>query len=119
MDTSEEIYSSLPLTEVTYFILISLAPGPSHGYAIMKDVRQLSQGRVTLSTGTLYGALKRLLEQDWISRNGDQPKGTPGRVRKAYRLTPLGRQVLQAELQRLDNLVAAAHLRAVNEASRG
>jgi len=119
MKTTQEIHPYLPLTEVTYFILISLAPGPSHGYAIMKDVRQMSQGRVTLSTGTLYGALKRLLELEWISRNGDQSKRTPGRVRKAYRLTLLGRQVLQAELQRLDTLVAAAHQRAVNDTSRG
>jgi len=115
MDTSAETYSFLPLTEVTYFILISLAPGPSHGYAIMKDVRLLSQGRVALSTGTLYGALKRLLELEWISRNGDQTMGASGRVRKAYRLTPMGKQVLQAEVQRLDTLVAAAHLRAVND----
>ena len=53
-----DISANLPLTEATYFILLSLALGPRHGYLIMKDVRSLSRGRVTLSTGTLYGALK-------------------------------------------------------------
>ena len=52
-----------PLTEPTYFILLSLSPKPKHGYAIMKDVKELSKSRVILSTGTLYGALKRLLDQ--------------------------------------------------------
>ena len=117
MDPPVETTSFLPLTEVTYFILISLAPGPRHGYAIMKDVRLLSQERVNLSTGTLYGALKRLLELDWISRNGDQTTSASGRVRKAYQLTGLGKHVLQAEVQRLDTLVAAAHLRAVHDIS--
>ena len=107
--------SSLPLTEVTYFILLSLAPGPRHGYAIMKDVRFLSKGRVVLSTGTLYGALKRLLEQGWILRSDDPLASDSGRQRKAYRLTELGRRVLEAEVRRLDNLVTAAQLRSVGE----
>ena len=107
--------SNLPLTEVTYFILLSLAPGPRHGYAIMKDVRFLSQGRVVLSTGTLYGALKRLLEQGWILRSDDPLPSDGGRQRKAYRLTELGRRVLEAEVRRLDNLVSAAQLRSVGE----
>ena len=115
MEPPEDIQSSLPLTEVTYLILVSLAPAARHGYAIMKDVRLLSNDRVQLSTGTLYGALKRLLEQGWISRSDDlQPDGT-ARVRKAYRLTSLGRSVLRAEIERLDNLVAAAHKRAFGE----
>ena len=57
-----------PLTESTYFILLSLSPEPKHGYAIMKEVQELSEGRVVLSTGTLYGALKRLLDEGWIIR---------------------------------------------------
>ena len=52
-----------PLTEATYFIMLSLSREPRHGYAIMKDVQSLSEDRVILSTGTLYGALKRLLKQ--------------------------------------------------------
>ena len=56
MESPSEIQTQLPLTEATYFILLSLAPGPRHGYAIMKDVHSLSHGHVTLSTGTLYTA---------------------------------------------------------------
>ena len=113
MGTDDNIQSYLPLTEVTYLILLSLANEPKHGYAIMKDVQYLSQERVTLSTGTLYGALKRLLDQGWILRCGDAEINHSGRVRKSYRLTELGYSVLQAEVVRLDHLVAAAQLRAV------
>jgi DNA-binding PadR family transcriptional regulator len=99
--------NSLALTEATYFILLSLTPGPSHGYAIMKDVQQLSRERVTLSTGTLYGALKRLLEVGWIERV-EEPGVENGRERKAYRLTEIGEGVLQNEVDRLSLLVSAA-----------
>ncbi len=113
--------ASEPLTEVTYYILLSLAPQAKHGYAIMKDVRFLSDGRINLSTGTLYGALKRLLEQDLIQRVEEvqvaagQPADGPGRTRKAYSLTGLGRRMLRSEVQRLRTLVAAAQLRPVEE----
>jgi DNA-binding PadR family transcriptional regulator len=96
----------LPLTETTLFILLSLAPGPNHGYAIMKDVEGLSGGRINLSTGTLYGAIKRLLESGWIERV-QQPEPN-GRDRKAYALTELGRTVLNAEVERLRGVVDAA-----------
>ncbi len=117
MNKPTDIQSNLPLTEVTYFILLSLASGPKHGYAIMKDVHAISQERVALSTGTLYGALKRLLEQGWILRTSDPEPNGSERVRKSYRLTDLGRRVLQAEVARLDHLVAAAQLRAVGKSA--
>lgn len=100
----------LPITETTFFILLSLAPAPLHGYGIMKSVRALSEGRVNLSTGTLYGALKRLLEQGWIERVGEESPYEDGRRRKAYVLTPLGRRILAAEVERLKGLVKAASL---------
>ncbi len=111
----------LPLTEPTLYILLSLAPGEKHGYAIMKDVDRLSDGRLQLSTGTLYGALKRLLEQDWIERVGDDDteaeRADPGRPRKAYRLTAAGRRNLEAETTRLERLVTMARAqRAVRRA---
>jgi len=102
------LQSDLPLTESTFLILLSLAHEPKHGYAILKDVTFLSDGRVSLSTGTLYGALKRLLEQGWIERVDDSQIDTSGRPRKAYALTPLGRRILAAEIERLRNLVKAA-----------
>ncbi|HEX2905584.1 MAG TPA: helix-turn-helix transcriptional regulator [Phototrophicaceae bacterium] len=101
---------ALPLTEATFLILLSLAPGPQHGYAIMKDVAALSEGRVVFSTGTLYGALKRLLEQGWIERV-DSPEIESGRPRKDYQLTEAGRRLLSAEAARLETLAQAARLR--------
>jgi len=83
----------------------------------MKDVRYLSEDRVILSTGTLYGALKRLLDQSWILRVDDPHGNGSGRVRKVYRLTDLGRLVLQTEVMRLNSLVSAAQLRAAVENS--
>ena len=77
MEITTEIQSNLPLTETTLYILLSLAPGPRHGYAIMKDVRALSHNRVELSTGTLYSALKRLLDQNWIRERLSGQSETP------------------------------------------
>ena len=103
-----EIQANLPLTETTFFILLSLAPQPKHGYAIMKDVETLSHGRVRLSTGTLYGAIKRMLEQGWIERVEEDGEQANGRIRKSYQLTDLGRHILEAERERLGALMAAA-----------
>ena len=104
-----DIETKLPLSEATLLILLSLAPQPRHGYAIMKDVAALSDGRVQLSTGTLYGALKRLLDHDWIERFDEMV--VDGRERKAYRLTDLGRRIMEAEMTRLQSLVAVAQRR--------
>jgi DNA-binding PadR family transcriptional regulator len=103
-----------PLTEATYFIMLSLSHEPRHGYAIMKDVQTLSEERVILSTGTLYGALKRLLSQGWIERVDKEEEKRDrvgsGRIRKAYALTKLGRRILETEISRLQVLVDAANL---------
>lgn len=103
MDVNEQ----LPLQEATFFTLLSLARGPKHGYAVLQDVAQLSAGRLQLSTGTLYGGLRRMLEHGWIERF-DQASGVvEGRTRKAYRLTELGRTILNADVARMQNLLAA------------
>jgi DNA-binding PadR family transcriptional regulator len=98
----------LPLTEPVLLILLSLAGQPRHGYSILKDVEQMSDGRVVLSTGTLYGALRRLLDEEWIERIKEQesPRG-----RQAYRLTSRGRRNLQLEVGRMKNLTRLANLR--------
>ena len=116
MTPNASIDDALPLTESTFLILLSLAPGPRHGYAILKDVAALSRDRVQLSTGTLYGALKRLLAEGWIRRaTEDLPVGDeadhPGRPRRYYALTDRGRRLLEAEVARLESLAAAAGLR--------
>jgi DNA-binding PadR family transcriptional regulator len=101
--------SNQPLSEQTYFILLSLRSEPRHGYAIAKDVQSLSKGRVTLSVSTLYTTLKRLLDDGWIKLLYEIPQG-PGKPRKTYELTSKGGNVLVAEIQRLDTLVAAARV---------
>jgi len=97
-----------PLSEPVLLILLSLAEQPRHGYAILKDVEQISAGRVVLSTGTLYGALGRLLEDGWIERFTEREAS---RDRNAYRLSLQGRRNLEGEVDRLNHLTRLASLR--------
>ena len=75
----------------------------------MKEVEGMSGGRIQLSTGTLYGAIKRMLEQGWIERYDETV--VDGRERKAYRLTDIGQRILDAELTRMQNLLTVAQQR--------
>lgn len=99
-----------PLTEPVLLILVSLASKPQHGYALMRDIGDLSQGRVEVTTGTLYGALRRLLEDGWIERFDQEDTS---REKQAYRLTATGRRHLEMELDRMKQVtrIAAARLR--------
>jgi DNA-binding PadR family transcriptional regulator len=108
--SSEATMESLPLTEPVLLILLSLAGQPRHGYSILKDVEGMSDGRVVLSTGTLYGALRRLLEDEWIERIEEEDTS---RGRQAYRLTARGRKNLQLEVGRMKHLTRLASLRIV------
>jgi len=120
MTARRDTWSNVPLSETTFFILLSLTAGPKHGYAIMKEVMILTDRRVVLSTGTLYGALKRLLRDGWIERAEDQtgPEGSY-HARKAYTLTNLGRRILEAEVRRLRALLEVARvLRPAEEPAR-
>ena len=110
-----DLLTHLPLREPTFYILLSLSPGPKHGYAILKNVEELSEGSVLLGTGTLYGAIKRLLDRDWIRRVNDPIPNRTDRKRKAYVLTEQGRGVLNAEIARLQKLVSVASTQAVEE----
>lgn len=103
----------LPLSEPVLLILLSLAGQPRHGYSILKDVERMSDGRVVLSTGTLYGALRRLLDEKWIERVKEEDTS---RGRQAYRLTSRGRSNLQLEVGRMKHLTRLASLRIVKEA---
>jgi len=91
---------SKPLSEPVLLILLSLADAPRHGYALLKDIESLSRGRVRLSTGTLYGALRRLLEDRWIERFAQEDTS---REKQAYCLTSAGRAQLESELDRMNN----------------
>ena len=88
------------LTEAVYYILLSLME-PMHGYGIMQNVEQLSKGRVKLAPGTLYGAINTLLERGWISAL----PGEKDSRKKEYRITDLGKQMLQGELLRQRELL--------------
>lgn len=110
----EAIMESLPLSEPVLLILMSLAGQPRHGYSILKDVERMSNGRVVLSTGTLYGAIRRLLEDDWIERFEERESS---RGRQAYRLTSHGRRNLQLEVDRMKHLTRLATLRAATKES--
>ncbi len=99
---------SKPLSEPVLLILMSLADQPRHGYALIKDIEHLSNGRVRLSTGTLYGALRRLLQDAWIERFEQEDTS---REKQAYKLTPSGRGQLKAELDRMKQLTHAARAR--------
>ncbi len=96
------------IKEPTFFILLSLASGPKHGYAVLKDTEELSRGKVSLSTSTLYTALNRLLNQGLIERTDAANNGSgPGLPRKVYRLNERGRRVLNAEAQRMQAMLAS------------
>jgi DNA-binding PadR family transcriptional regulator len=75
----------------------------------MKEAAEMSNGRVQFSTGTLYGAIKRMLEQGWIERFDESV--VDGRPRKAYRLTDIGQRILEAEMARMQSLVAISQQR--------
>ena len=107
-----------PLREPTLFILLALSKGRKHGYAILKDVQALSEGRVVLSTGTLYGALARLMKQGVIRKSSNDSEehrsdskrrsgNADGRVRKYYELTQFGHRVLDVEINRMGTVLAA------------
>ena len=113
MDQPINNSNELPLTESTFLIMLSISTDPRHGYAIIKEVESMSDGRVKLSTGTLYGAIKRLLQSKWIERveETDQSEVENTRFRKAYKLSPKGQRILRDELVRLRTLVNLAKQR--------
>jgi DNA-binding PadR family transcriptional regulator len=102
-----------PLTEATFYILLSLVSRPKHGYAIMKEVELLSEGRILFSTGTLYGAIKRFIQLGWIQRLEEKSRDKTSRPRKVYALTQNGQRILDTDLARLQVRVKAARLRMV------
>lgn len=99
----------LPLTPAVFHILIALADGEAHGYAIMQHAAKRSGGSVRLGAGTLYGAVNRLLQDHLIEEAGERPDPEMDDSRRRYyRLTDLGARVLAAETKRMADLVRAA-----------
>ena len=109
--------SFLPLKSNWFHILLSLVGGEQHGYGIMQDVLERSGGKIRLWPATLYGSLKRLIENGLIVESGERPAPEFDDARRRYyKLTPLGQQVLDRESQRLKDLVRALNARRRQEA---
>lgn len=109
-DRNPELYG--PLTPAMFHVLLALAGEDMHGYAILKEVELRTGGKVRLSTGTLYGIIKRLLADGLIAELRARPaEREDDERRKYYRLTPLGRQLAAAEAERMDEVLAVARAR--------
>ncbi len=101
-----------PLTPAMFHVLLALAGDDLHGYAILKEVALRTGGEVQLSTGTLYGIIKRLLNDGLIVERRERPAArNDDERRRYYRLTPQGRDVAAAEAERLEKVVALARAR--------
>jgi DNA-binding PadR family transcriptional regulator len=106
--TESRIQSFLPLKTQWFHIMLSLAREEQHGYGIMQEVLERTTGKVHLWPATLYGSIKRLIEEDLIRESSARPAPEFDDARRRYyRLTPLGRRVLDAECDRLQELVQA------------
>lgn len=100
----------LPLTPAMLHVLLALADGDKHGYAIIKEVSRRTDDEVTLGAGTLYALIKRLLSETMIVETEERPDPSlDDERRRYYRLTPFGRSVARAEVQRLETIVEQAH----------
>lgn len=99
----------LPVPPATFHILVSLAQGDRHGYAIIQEVAERTNGALKLSAGTLYRSIHRMLEQGLVSETSTRPApAQDDERRRYYRLTPLGIRVMRAETERLAELVRMA-----------
>jgi DNA-binding PadR family transcriptional regulator len=103
--------SLLPLTPAMFHVLVALADSGTHGYQILKDVEELTGGAVRLSTGTLYGIIKRLLSDGLIRESPASSKDDERR--RTYALTAFGREVARAEAARLEHTLALARRKAL------
>jgi len=106
--TSSDADTLLPLPPATFHILVALAEGERHGYAIMQEVAARTGGDLRLSPGTLYRSIQRMLEQGLISELTGKPAKGDDERRRYYRLTPFGRDVAQAETRRLAQMLKLA-----------
>lgn len=99
----------LPLTPAVTHILLALADGEMHGYAIMREVEAITDGSTTMGPGTLYGSIKRMLDAGLITETDERPDPEmDDQRRRYYRITGLGERVLSAETERLAALVETA-----------
>lgn len=110
----------LPLTPAVFNILLALADGEKHGYAIMLEVEQNTNGEVKMGPGTLYGSIKRMLAAGLIEESGERPDPTlDDERRRYYHLSGLGRRVLVAEADRLLRQIKVARVKHVLSSAEG
>lgn len=111
---SSEPAAFLPLTPAVFNILLALAEGEKHGYAIMLDVEDNTDGQMTMGPGTLYGSLKRMLKAGLVAETDERPDpNLDDQRRRYYTLTGLGERVLRLEAERLASQVNAARARGI------
>jgi DNA-binding PadR family transcriptional regulator len=104
----------LPLPVAQLHILLALADGEKHGYAIMSEVEVVTEGSVTMGPGTLYGTVKRMLNAGLVEETDERPDPElDDERRRYYRLTGLGERVLDAEVARMEQLARAATARRI------
>ena len=97
------------LTPAAFHIMLVLASGENHGYAIMREVAEHTQGKMRLGPGSLYGTIKRMLEDGWIEESDERPDPElDDERRRYYRLTGVGQKLVKAEAERLEQLVRVA-----------
>jgi DNA-binding PadR family transcriptional regulator len=104
----------LPLTPAVFHILLALADGERHGYAIMREVAASTENQIQMGPGTLYGTIKRMIASELIEESDERPDpALDDERRRYYRLTAFGRRVAAAEAQRLSHLVRLAQAKAL------
>jgi DNA-binding PadR family transcriptional regulator len=118
-DRPSNLDRHLPLKPKVLHIMLALADGPRHGYSIMQDVAARTDGQVRVWPAAMYGTLRELEELDWIAESDRRPTDDDER-RRYFVLTPLGKRVLGAEVQRLESIVTHARAsRALRQGARG
>lgn len=107
---SREPEEMLPLTPAVLHIMLALLDGERHGYGIMQEIAQRTGGKMRMGPGTLYGSLKRMIEDGLIEESGERPDpALDDERRRYYRLTALGQRVIHAEIRRLEQIIQFAH----------
>lgn len=110
----QAIESNLPLSPAVFHVLLALADGEKHGYVISKEIARRTNNEVRLSAGTLYGIIKRLLEDRFIEESEDRPDfSLDDQRRRYYRLTKLGAALAEAEAARMERVLAMARAKRV------
>ncbi len=108
-ETASQPKTPLPLTPAAFHILLVLADGEKHGYAIMREVAEHTHGSMRLGPGSLYGTIKRMLADGWIEESDERPDPQlDDERRRYYRITGVGLKLVQAEAERLEQLVNIA-----------